>query len=99
MVEDCFQPTKRPVKAFSKASLDRTYLLALDEENALFCECRYTEEKFDESQLKDMQNASLSIIRPNKFYTIFSKNGVTDGVKKLITKNKAYSVVTADDLF
>ena len=74
-------------------------LVAIDDENALFCECKYTEEKFDESQLKDLQKASLSINRPNKFYTIFSKNGVTDGVKKIITKNKAYSVVTADDLF
>ena len=74
-------------------------LVALDEENALFCECKYTEEKFDEAQLRDLQDSSLCINKPNKFYMIFSKNGVTDGVQKMIEGDERYFVVTAREMF
>ena len=74
-------------------------LLALDEENALFCECKYTEEKFDEAQLKDLQDSAPCINRANKYFMIFSKNGVTDGVKKAISGDERYFVVTARELF
>ena len=73
-------------------------LLALDDENALICECKYTTEKFDEKQLKDLQDSALCINRANKRYMIFSKNGVSLGVASKIKGDASYSVVTIDEL-
>lgn len=87
------------VKAKSKACLDRTYLLAYDDENAVICECKYTEDPFDEKQLKDLQDSALCVTQQNKSYIIFSKNGVSSGVEKHLKNLSGYSVVTLDDLF
>ena len=87
------------VKAKSKACLDRTYLLAYDDENAVICECKYTEDPFDEKQLKDLQNSALCVTQQNKSYIIFSKNGVSSGVEKHLKNLSGYSVITLDDLF
>ena len=73
-------------------------ILAIDEQNALFCECKYTEEKFNEKQLKDLEDSALCINRPKKYFMIFSKNGITGDVAKKIKDNEAYSVVTLEDL-
>jgi uncharacterized protein len=74
-------------------------LLAYDDDNALICECKYTEEPFDEKELKDLQNSALCVKQQNKSYIIFSKNGITDGVQELIGKSSDYSIVTLDDLY
>lgn len=74
-------------------------LLATNDDNALFCECKYTEEPFDEKQLKNLQNSSLCINRKNKEFMIFSKNGVTKGVQKQIAKLGNYSVIDLKQLF
>ena len=74
-------------------------LLALDAENALFAECKCTAEPFNEKQLADLEESSQCIDRPKKWFVIFSKNGVTDGVKKKIAENPAYRVVTLAGLF
>ena len=74
-------------------------LLAFDDDNALICECKYSEESFDEKQLKDLQDSALCIRQPNKSYMIFSKNGVSSGVNKLIGMSSDYSIVTLDDLY
>ena len=87
------------VKAKSKACLDRTYLLAYDDENAVICECKYTEDPFDEKQLKDLQDSALCVTQQNKSYIIFSKNGVSSGVEKHLKNLPGYSVITLDDLF
>lgn len=87
------------VKAKSKACLDRTYLLAYDDENAVICECKYTEAPFDEKQLKDLQDSALCVTQQNKSYIIFSKNGVSSGVEKHLKNLSGYSVITLDDLF
>ncbi|MBR4599309.1 MAG: AAA family ATPase [Treponema sp.] len=73
-------------------------LLATDDENALFCECKYTEEKFDEKQLKDLQDSSLCINREHKHFMIFSKNGVTSGVESKIKGDDSYRVVTLSEM-
>lgn len=69
------------VRVKSKACLDRTYLLATDDENAVVCECKYTEDPFDEKQLKDLQDSALCVMQQNKSYIIFSKNGVSSNVE------------------
>ena len=73
-------------------------LVALDEENVLFCECKYTEDPFDEKELKDLQDSALCINRANKYFMIFSKNGVSSGVGSKIKDDSSYRVVTLDDL-
>jgi len=77
---------------------DEIDLLALDEDNALFCECKYTEEAFDEKQLKDLQDSALCINKARKSFMIFSKNGVTSGVESKIKDDDSYKVVTLDEL-
>ena len=74
-------------------------LLALDDENALFCECKYTDGKFDQKELKDLQDSSLCINRAKKSYMIFSKNGVNSAVESEIKGNSAYKVITLDEMF
>lgn len=73
-------------------------ILAFDDSNVLFCECKYTEDKFNEKELKDLQDASLCINRPNKYFMIFAKNGVSSAVEKQIGSNSSYLVVTLEDL-
>ena len=74
-------------------------LLAIDSKNAVICECKYTEVPFDEKELKDLQDSALCIKQPNKFFMIFSKNGITSGVRKQIENNSNYSIITLEDLF
>ena len=74
-------------------------IVALDDENVLFCECKYRETAFDEKQLSDLLEASLCINRKNKYYMTFSKNGISGGVKKKIEGNSSYIVVTLDELY
>ena len=74
-------------------------ILALDDANALFCECKYTEQKFDEKQLQDLENSALCIKRANKYFMIFSKNGISKGAEEKIREKRNYFVVTEKDLF
>lgn len=77
---------------------DEIDLLAYDDNNAIICECKYTNEPFDEKQLNDLIDSSLCIKKPNKSFIIFSKNGVTSVVQKLIAEKPGYTVVTLADL-
>lgn len=74
-------------------------LLAVDADNAVICECKYTEAPFDEKELKDLQDSALCIRQATKYFIIFSRNGITSGVASRIQNESNYSVVTLDDLF
>ncbi len=74
-------------------------LLALDDENAVICECKYTEEPFDEKQLKDLKDSALCVSQPNKTFVIFSRNGISSGVKKIIKDDSSYTVIGIKELF
>lgn len=74
-------------------------IVALDDENALFAECKYRESPFGEKQLKGLEDSSLCINRKNKYYVIFSKKGVTDSVQSKIEDNPSYMVFDIDDLY
>lgn len=65
-------------------------LVALDGENALFCECKYTEKQFDENELKDLVDSSLCISREHKYYMIFSKNGLTKNVAEKVENDASF---------
>lgn len=74
-------------------------IVVLDHENAILCECKYTEKPFDENELVDLQNSAHCINRDNKFFWIFSRKGVTPGVKKKIQKQSNYKVISIKKLF
>jgi len=74
-------------------------LLAFNQDNALLCECKYKESLFDEKELKNLQDSALCISQKNKSFMIFSKTGITSGVKKKIDNLKEYTVVTLEDLY
>lgn len=74
-------------------------ILAIDDDNALICECKYTDKPFDENELHDLKDSALCIKQQNKSFMIFSKSGVTPGVQKMIENNPDYSIITLDDLF
>ena len=74
-------------------------ILALDDENAIICECKYTNETFDLKQLKDLEQSALCINKENKSFIIFSKSGVTTKVEELIIDDSNYKVLTIEDLY
>ena len=74
-------------------------IVAQDSENAILCECKYTEKPFDEKELSDLQASAPCIKRNNKFFWIFSRKGVSPGVKKIIQNQSNYKVITVKDLF
>lgn len=74
-------------------------IVAQDSENAILCECKYTEKPFDEKELSDLQNSAPCIKRDNKYFWIFSKKGVSAGVKKKIHDQSNYRVISIADLF
>ena len=74
-------------------------ILALDDENAIICECKYTNEKFDLKQLEDLEQSALCINKENKSFIIFSKSGVTTKVEELIIDDSNYKVLTIEDLY
>ena len=74
-------------------------ILAQDSENAILCECKYTEKPFDEKELSDLQASAPCIKRNNKYFWIFSRKGVSAEVKKIIQNQSNYKVITVKDLF
>lgn len=74
-------------------------VLALDDENALICECKYTERPFDEKQLSDLFESGTCIDRKNKYYMIFSKSGVTSSVLEKVAGLNNFKIVGLLDLF
>lgn len=74
-------------------------IVAMDKDSAILCECKYTEKPFSESELADLENCAPCIKRNKKYYWIFSRNGVSAGVKKKIKGLDNYKVITISDLF
>lgn len=74
-------------------------ILALDENNAVICECKYSNEKFDEKEFDDLIDSALCIKRENKSFVIFSKKGITSRVQKRIGNDANYRIVAIKDLF
>lgn len=78
---------------------DEIDIVALDSENVLFCECKWTNRRFDIHDLSDLKKSSVCINRPHQYFMIFAKNGVTDEVSAAIGGNQSYFVVTMNELF
>jgi hypothetical protein len=71
----------------------------MDQENAILCECKYREKPFNEKELSDLQDSAPCIKRNNNHFWIFSRKGVTPGVKKKIQNQGNYKVFSIKDLF
>lgn len=74
-------------------------LLAYDDDNAIICECKYTNAPFDEKELDDLMDSALCMKQLNKSFIIFSRNGVTRGVQERIRDDDKFKVVTLKNLF
>ena len=74
-------------------------IVAQDENNAILCECKYTEKAFDETELSDLLACAPCIKRDNLYFWIFSRKGVTAGVKKKIKNLGNYKVISIKELF
>ncbi len=74
-------------------------ILAIDQANALFCECKYTDQPFDNKELDDLIASSHCVKRKNNYFCIFSRHGVTKSVADRITADKRFILVTIDDLY
>lgn len=73
-------------------------ILALNDDNAVIGECKYTKGPFDEKQLDDLVTSALCINRRKKYFMIFSKSGISNGVEKRIKDKPEYQVVTLKEL-
>ena len=78
---------------------DEIDIVALASENVLFCECKWTNRRFDIHDLSDLKKSSVCINRPHQYFMIFAKNGVNDEVSATIGGNQSYFVVTMNELF
>ena len=74
-------------------------LIATDDENAVICECKYTENPFDEKQLNNLKDSALCVRQPNKTFVIFSRNGISSGAKEIIKGDSSYTVIGIKELF
>ncbi|MDY3849335.1 MAG: ATP-binding protein [Bullifex sp.] len=74
-------------------------ILALDDDNALIAECKYTEEPFDVKQLNDLRDSALCINRKNRYFMIFSRSGITEGVREQIEGDDSYRVISMEALY
>ena len=74
-------------------------IVVQDQNNAIICECKYTEKPFDESELLNLQASAPCIKRDNLYFWIFSRKGITSGVKKKIKNQDNFKVTTIKELF
>lgn len=82
-----------------KKSQDDVDIMGIKDNQGLFCECKFRNEKFDLSEFNDLICASEIFQNiTDKYYYIFVKSGYTQAV---IDESKKYNVklLTIDDLF
>ena len=82
-----------------KKSQDDVDIMGIKDNQGLFCECKFRNEKFDLSEFNDLICASEIFQNiTDKYYYVFVKSGYTQAV---IDESKKYNVklLTIDDLF
>lgn len=82
-----------------KKSQDDVDIMGINEDNGIFCECKFRNEQFNLQEFNDLISASeiFSNLK-NKYYYIFVKSGYTQAV---LDESKKYNIklLTIDDLF
>lgn len=84
-----------------KKKQDDIDILALNTtgEKAIFCECKYRNQRFDEKELQDLLDASEILALPReRSYILFSKSGFTASVQKYAATHEI-ELITPDQLF
>ena len=84
-----------------KRKQDDIDILALDHsgEKAVFCECKYRNQLFDEKELQNLLDASEILTQPKeKNYIIFSKSGFTPAVEREAGK-RGIELITSELLY
>ena len=84
-----------------KKKQDDIDILALDQtgERAIFCECKYRNQPFDEKELKDLLDASDILTQiSEKHYYLFSKSGFTPAVERESSR-RGIELITPDKMF
>ena len=84
---------------FNQKRQEEIDIVVQDQNNAIICECKYTEKPFDESELLNLQASAPCIKRDNLYFWIFSRKGITSGVKKKIKNQDNFKVTTIKELF
>ncbi len=74
-------------------------IVGIDKNNGLYVECKYRNEKFKLSQLKELMQKSNLVHRTNKYYYIFSKSGFSKELMDYTTQVNNVKLITPRDLF
>jgi len=76
-------------------------LIARDNNDYLFCECKWRNEKLDYAVLQELRDkAAVFSTKYNKaWFVLFSKSGFTDAILEEAKKTDHLLLVTLDDLF
>jgi AAA+ ATPase superfamily predicted ATPase len=75
-------------------------LLAFDENNAIFGECKWRNIRTGPDILNELVRRSELLPRfTNKQYILFSKSGFTVGLKNLAAKRKDLFLIRPEDMF
>lgn len=75
-------------------------LIAQDDKDYLFCECKWKNEKIDLSVLEKLKEKAnmFSKNRQNTYYVLFSKSGFTKSVIQMAENDNSILLVTLDDI-
>jgi AAA+ ATPase superfamily predicted ATPase len=85
-----------------KKSQDDIDILALEKsgDQAIFCECKFKNERFGIGEYEDLLYASRIFKQPEKrFYYLFSKSGFTKALMEKVRENECVKLVGIDDLY
>ncbi|MCL2200960.1 MAG: ATP-binding protein, partial [Oscillospiraceae bacterium] len=74
--------------------------IALDDESAIFGECKWTGSPVGEATLDELiRKSKLFPQYTQKRYALFSKSGFTDSLKKNTETNCDVLLISVDDMF
>ena len=68
-----------------------------DRESAIFCECKWRNEKVSAGTINDLVDRSVMFNYNAKYYFVFSKSGFTTGAKAMASEN--VRLIDFDDMF
>ena len=78
-------------------------IIANDNKNYIFCECKWRNVPIDVNVLRTLQNRADLVIKHEKngkiYFTVFSKSGFNEEMKKQAVKEGNVLLFNADDLF
>ena len=74
-------------------------IVGLSNNAAIYCECKYKNEKIGLDIYNKLVERSMLIPKDNKYYYIFSKVGFTTALLELAKKSNQLKLITLDDMY